>query len=114
MQVGIVASGSCAGNQRVFFLLGQFLKRLIYLLGDQETLLDPSLDTARGPNSHKTPLAVKDLHPVAVLGRTNLVVNLDQLVAKYDLRSGDVINLEDTPVVAPTRENYSHTDQACE
>src|SRR6266536_6028244 len=102
MQIGFIASGGSAFDGRVFFLLPQLLKLIEDLLGDQIALLHPTFDATRGPNFGKTLLAIENIYAVAVFRDASFVVNLRQLVAKRDLRSGNVVRLQHSVVPAST------------
>src|SRR6266700_6377519 len=100
VQIGVVAGGCCRLYGRVLFLLRQFLETVKDLLSDQVPLLYPAFDTGRGPDARKTLLAVEHIHAVTILRNANLVVDLRQLIAQRDLRSGDIVGLEHTLVAA--------------
>jgi len=100
VQVGLVTGGCSAYNRNILFFLRKLLETIEHLLINQISLLDPTFESCRSANPREALFPIENFNPVAVSGESNLVEHLRKLIAKHNLRRGDVIHFQDVPAAS--------------
>ena len=93
VQVGIIARGGGPLDGSIFIGLFELLKSIVDRLGNQITLLNPTLGAGCGPHPGETAVAIENLYPIAIPHDSLLVVDGGYPVAQIYLRRGNVRRL---------------------
>ncbi len=85
VQISLVTQNSGSLHGSVLVVRGKFLQAVERLLIDQETLLDPALDSAGGAHPREALLALQHLDALSVFHAAHTVVDGRNLVAQRRL-----------------------------
>ena len=101
VQIGIVAGTAGRLDGIVLVILGEGLKMIKHLLGDEIALLDPTLDTGGGAHLDKAFLAVEYVEAVAVLHGCSFVIDGGHAIPQKCLRRGHIHDFQRPPSTPP-------------
>ena len=108
VQIRFVAQDSRSLHWIIPGVLRELLQTVESFLINQESLLDPALETAGRAHTDKAFLTIQNLDPLSVLHIADAVVNSRDLIAQRRLRSRNISRFQPAVTSPAAGRNHRH------